>query len=299
MDILSLYKDYRIPIAEETDRHFHDGWINTPCPFCSGSPGFHLGYNTNDDYYHCWRCGGKRTVNVLMELLKVNRNEVYQIIRKYKGITIRSIKKPKVNLHPLKFPSLTGSLQKQHINYLAKRNFTTNDAEFWDAVGTGPMSFLDGINYSNRILIPIYWEKEMVSFQARIIKDALPSKVPKYMACPKKREKIEHQKILYRHKNAHSEKAVIVEGIMDAWRVGEYAAATFGISYTPYQVKEISRLFKKVVIWYDPEPQAQKQAHKLQAELEFRGLKVFNIVTEGDPAETQSKENLWKKYLEV
>ena len=50
MDVLRLYQDYGVDHLTEGHKHCRDGWVNTPCPFCSGNDGYHLGWNLYDNY---------------------------------------------------------------------------------------------------------------------------------------------------------------------------------------------------------------------------------------------------------
>ena len=157
----------------------------------------------------------------------------------------------------------------------------------WDIRSTGPISLLDGINYSHRILIPIYWENKQVTFQARDVTDKHPLK---YMACPKNRELIHHKHIVYRHPEAQNDIGIAVEGVTDVWRFGKVAFATFGIEYTRQQVRLIAGLYKEVIVIFDDEPQAQRKAKELVADLQFRGVPARSIIIKGDPGSMSQKE---------
>jgi DNA primase len=136
-----------------------------------------------------------------------------------------------------------------------------------------------------------------VSFQSR---DYTGKNDMRYLACPMKIEQVHHKHILYRKKGAHNEVGICVEGITDVWRFVDNAFATFGIAYTPAQVRVISKLYKRVVTLFDPEPQAQSQAIKLGAELTFRGVEVENISLATDPAEmSQADADYLKKQLKI
>lgn len=285
MRIVELYKDYHIPFASEGHKHSRPGWVQVECPFCSGNPGYHLGYNLNEHYFNCWRCGGKHHHKAISKILGVSAQKTDQIIKEYGGVTKRIAKTKKVEIRRKshKFPAGFSELQKTHKRYLEKRNFDPEKIEKqWGLVATGPVSFLDGINYSHRIIAPINWKGEQVSFQAR---DITNKHILKYMACPKDRELIEHQTILYGIPEMWGSRIIIVEGITDAWRLNGKAVATFGIDYTTSQLRWISKLFKDVVVLFDPDPQATKQAIKLINELRFRGIEATKIDIPTDPGD--------------
>ena len=154
-------------------------------------------------------------------------------------------------------------------------------------LGTGPVSSLDGINYKFRIVTPIFWQGEQVSFQARDITNK--SKL-KYITCPKDRELIHHKHILYSSSVLPSYTGIIVEGKTDVWRFGDSAYATFGIKYTPTQVRLIANMFKRVAVIFDDETQAIIQANKLVGELKFRGVDAWTVSIDGDPGSMKQSE---------
>ena len=179
---------------------------------------------------------------------------------------------------------------------MEKRGFDANYLETkYGLLGTGPVSSLDGINYKFRIVAPIYWFDKQVSFQARDITNR--SKL-KYITCPKDLELVFHKDILYGNwwQLAHylpqvsNDTGIIVEGITDVWRYGNYAYATFGIKYTPTQVRLIANIFKRVAVMFDNETQAIIQANKLVAELKFRGVDAWTVSIDGDPGSMKQSE---------
>ena len=113
----------------------------------------------------------------------------------------------------------------------------------------------------------------------------------KYKACPSDRELVSHREILYGNwKNClYRKKAVLVEGAFDVWRVGNLGLATFGIQYSQSQLSLLSKLHK-ITILFDPDPQAQKQARKIKADLVMVGVNVRNIRLSADPADTSQEK---------
>ena len=272
MNVEKLLTDYHIPYATE-HKNVRSGWIGVHCPFCVGSLDYHLGYNLDEDYWNCWRCGGHKTKKVIARLLSVNFTRAEEIIKQYSGKTKAKTKsKIKTNTLPFFLPKSDMTLTKAHKRYLNNRGFDCEKLQKeWHIMGTGPVAKLDNLNYANRILAPVFWEGRMVSYQARDITD---KHMAKYMACPPEREIISHKDILYGHQSGFEKRGLCVEGITDVWRLGRAAFATFGIKYTWNQAKLISTLFDEVIILYDPERQAQLQAKKLAAQLMLTKTKV-------------------------
>ena len=276
MNIIELYNDFGISYVTEGHKHTRPNWVNTECPFCCGNPGYHLGYDTVDNKFVCWRCGGKTAWYALSGLLNVSINKAKEIIKKYDGnVYYLNTPEPKIKvLKNFRLPPHT-ELQKQHKNYLINRQYDPDLLEkTWGLLGTGVDSVLDKIDYKHRILIPYIWNDKIVSFDARAISK---NNQFRYMACHADRETINHKHILYGKQSAWTDTGICVEGCTDVWRMGVNSFAVSGIKYTPQQIRIIAKTFKRVALFFDPEPQAQEQAKKLINELKFRGVDAFNV----------------------
>ena len=198
-------------------------------------------------------------------------------------------KKNVVKVKSLILPSHTSNLVPRHKKYLQSRGFDADKLQaLWGLQSTGPMSKLDESWYRNRILIPIYWNGKMVSFQTRAVgKDPI-----KYKACGKQREQVNHQNILYGYQEFWQQERVgiCVEGVTDVWKLGCYAFAVFGIEFTNNQVNQMRNQFDRVAILFDDDRQAFKQGKKLLSELRFRGCIAKQYSIKGDPGQMSRKE---------
>jgi hypothetical protein len=284
MNIEQLYRDYNIPYSTEGHKHCRPGWVNTECPFCTGNPGLHLGYDTNGNKFVCWRCGGHYPNITIAKLLNITVYEANKVIKQYDGIVLN--KKPnqpkkRPKLKAFKYPSNVVELQKNHSNYLIKRNFDPEKIQKeWNIMGTGVIAKLDELNYKHRIIIPYMWDDKIVSFDSR---DITGKAMNKYQACPLEREIISHKHILYGKQEAWKDTGICVEGTTDVWRLGKYAWATSGIKYTAFQLRIISKTFKRVFVLFDEDKQAQYQADKLVSDLRYRGIDAIKLDIIGDP----------------
>jgi len=289
MDVIQLYQDYSVNFLTEGHKHCRPGWVNTPCPFCTGNPGYHLGFELSSSYYVCWRCGWHPIDESLAKLLNVSRQEAVKIAKAY-GNTIVYVRPPVSITKKVdhKLPSNVGPMGIMHRIYLDKRKFDPEKLEReWNLLGTGPVSLLDGLDYKFRIVIPFIWDYKEVSFDSR---DITGKHFAKYMACPKERELIPHKRILYGKQELWKSTGIIVEGPTDTWRLGVYSCATSGIKFTPKQVRVIAKAFKRVAVCFDDDPQAIEQANKLVSELKFRGVDAFRVDIEGDPGAMKQSE---------
>ena len=198
----------------------------------------------------------------------------------------------RVEKHALKLPPASEPLTERHKRYLTRRGF---DAELlekkYGLLGTGPSSTLDGIDYKHRIVIPIMWEGELVSFQTRDITNK--SKL-KYVACPGFRERVDHKTILYGDGKWDRDKPVIVvEGVTDAWKLPWQTVAVFGIQFKLEQCRVLANLFREVIVVFDEDPQAIVQSKKLTAKLDMMGVRVRSEFIKGDPGDMEHDEALY------
>lgn len=309
MPILDLYQHYGIDTAPEGHKHHRPGWLNIECPHCSGSFGYHLGFNIEDAYFYCFRCGSHSIQETLMKLLNVRFQQAdaiaksYKLFRKgYSQDTQATLKHIKIKKKGFKLPSGIIPLQKSHRRYLESRGFNSYELENdWGLVATDPTSSLDGIPYKYRILAPIQWEGQTVSFQAR---DWTGKQELKYRACPEERERIHHKHILYGHPSLwEKRRAFLVEGIFDVWRLRLSACCTFGTGYTNEQAKLMVKMFDELFILFDPELIAQKRAMELQQELSFWGVNAHlltdretGLLTDPGDMTQEEADHLLRQY---
>lgn len=298
MDIIRFYDDYNIEYATEGLKQCRDGWANIECPFCVGNPGPHLGFNIEDNYFVCWRCGWKSNVTVISKLLKVSYDDAKLIEARYGGsasVLDKTTRQAKVGT--LSYKILGEECQKAHRSYLKQRNYSPKQLiNDFHLRGTGPVSIMDGLNFARRIVVPIFWEGREVSFISR---DITQRHALRYIVCPEEREQIKHKHILFAHPDTFQrDTCILVEGVFDVFRFGVGAVATLGIKYTREQVRLISTLFKKVWVMYDSDPQAIISAQKLSSELLFRGVYSKSIEIENDPGDmTQEVADNYKLEL--
>jgi len=297
MDIIQLYQDFSINIAPEGHHHYRPGWVNTECPFCISEPGhkgYHLGYEIDANYFVCWRCGWHPISLTIATLLNIPERQVKELVKKY-GIIVPSLSKTpviRVNKIDFKLPYGVEDVLPSHKKYLIKRNFDPEEIiQIWKIKSIGPSGKLKlkdkEINYKHRIFIPFIWNTKMVSFDTRDVTDLHHSK---YMACPLENELIPHKEILYGKQEDWKETGILVEGPTDVWRMGTSSCAVSGIKYTSKQVRLLAKIFKRVAVMFDDEPQAKVQANKIVAELKFRGVDAFRVDIEGDPGSMKQED---------
>lgn len=292
IDIIRLYNDRGVRYELPGHKHVTDGWVGVPCPFCSGNPGYHLGYCTDPGSryagrYVCWRCGPKKTLVALGRILSTDENETRHVLHLYRqdNGALPAYKPEIKRRRELLLPAGTDKMTRRHRDYLQQRQFDPNQLEqLWELQGTGPVG-----DYKHRIIIPIRHRGKLVSYQGR---DITGKSGMKYKACRQEHEVIEHKHCLYGLDKAKRDRVIVVEGVTDVWRLGPGAVATFGVKFKPAQVALLLR-FKRVFILFDPDPEAQHQAELLGTCLAGAGRDIQIIQldgTSGDPADLPQQE---------
>lgn len=284
-DILSFLRDHGINYRDEGHKHCQSGWMNLPCPFCVGNPGWHLGFNLQNEYFKCWRCGWKDTDKVIKALTGSSKDDLKKLKGSYRrrsktrsDTNIRVRRVGKVTL-----PSSCKELSEIHKRYLRERGFDPDYLEeVWGLKGTGPIG-----SYKFRVIAPIYLHGKLISYQGRDITDKHSLK---YKACKKEKELMDHKDSLYGYDLVPGEGVVVVEGITDAWRLGAGAVSTFGIEFKHSQISLLKN-FKEVFILFDSDPQAQIQARKLAGMLSAFNISIEILeIDKGDPADMSAKQ---------
>ncbi len=294
VDMELLYTRNGVHIANDNERHYRRGWLNTPCPFCQGNEGNHLGWNILQQYFVCIRCGWKPTDKALNALID-NPAAIKDVLAEYKVNTVH-IKEKDKKAYATKctLPPNIGKLGTKARKYLNSRNFDAREiAYLWGLSSTDNIECTKAgfPEYKNRIIAPIYNKGRLVSYQTR---DTTNKARLRYLTAPMTAEVVHHKHVLYGADQVPTDSVVVVEGITDVWRLGFGAVATLGIKYTPYQLLALSKYKNRFILFDTKDPQARKQGMKLAKELSvFNGHTEYIEITgkyrERDPAEFSQK----------
>jgi len=251
--------------ASDRGKHSRPGWVQIVCPFCTGNPGWHGGFNINGGYYNCWRCGAHWIQKVIASLIKRPMSAAFDIARRYTSADQKKEFRERQYIGKIDYPSGTTRLMPQHLKYLIGRGYDPIKLiRQFDLKGTGNIG-----DYKNRIVAPIYMDGKLISYTSR---DITGNHDSKYMACPDDQEVFHHKYSLYGLDQSVGDSCLIMEGITDVWNLGPGSLGTHGIDYQSQQVILISRRFKRSFILYDAEYQAQEKAMDL-----YTDLTSFNV----------------------
>ena len=263
------------------------GWVALTCPCCDDH-GEHGGFNTRPGktHYYCWKCGWRPIPQVIKALLRLpDMKDAWRVYFEYSGRTHQLEKIAKGEKRQVSYVQVPGGkLLPMHIKYLEGRGY--DPARLIDKYGLtaeGPVG-----DYKFRIIIPVYFRGEVISFVAR---DVTGEQKTRYKNCPIEESIINPKWVLYNLDNCSGDTVVVVEGIFDCWRMGDGYVASLGTSLTPPQIKLLAD-FKKVIFLFDNEPEAQKRAKQAAYLLGSMGVEVIVADTEmaKDPGDLSPKE---------
>lgn len=273
-DIIKYLDSRNIPHIDSGD-NVSTGWTSVNCFYCIDHAN-HLGINLRSKVFNCYKCA--ETGNAFKLIQEIDGIDFYKalaIVKEFSGLVSSYVPKEKHYQTKLKWP--VGTLKtfpQTHLDYLTSRKYLPDTViEKYNLLATGPIG-----NFNHRILIPVTMNGRILSFVGRDItnKSSLPYKNSPDTMCIK-----DPKRCLYNIDSVLQSKALVVEGIFDAWRIGDGAVATFGTKYTHEQLSILKNL-KRVFVLYDAD--AISIAHKLAHDLSsiVHDVKVLEL-SEGDP----------------
>lgn len=252
--IIDIYNQFEIPWWDR-GKNVTRGWINISCPFCSDHSN-HCGVNPATEFFNCWRCG--RTghfIDLLMRLTNLPYKECESIISKPSVASVKGIVedinkiftedifessrvvKNKTVL-PERFELIAYNTEFSLLNRYLERRVVSIDTVIKHGCGicrSGP--------FMNRLIIPVTFQGEVVAFQA--------ADLTGFARIKYKTSTNQINNYLYGYDEFEGKKAILVEGVLDAWRVGKNALATFGTHVTDRQKRLIleKKLDELYFIW--------------------------------------------------
>lgn len=259
--------------------HVTIGWIGLICPWCGiGTGKYGLGISLERGSVTCWKCGPHSLVSALMECSGQPFSRVKELID-------LSETEPIIPERPrgrLKLPTGIGPMLPAHRRYLIGRGFNPGILErLWGLQGIGMAARLQW-----RIFIPILAGGKTVSWTTRSVSDSVK---PKYVGASPEEESARAKSLLFgadyiRHK------CIVVEGPMDAMRLGPGAVATLGVGWTAAQLRRLAKIPERTVA-FDNEPEAQMRAEQLCLALRaFPGKTNRALIDAADPGSASDAE---------
>jgi hypothetical protein len=273
-DIRSYLDSRSIPHSP-SGKNVSSGWIGINCLFCI-DPSNHLGINLNSKAFSCLKCGEHGPAVKLVQTIEGIQNfkKIYEIIGEFSGGTF--VPKAKEYQSKVVFPPGTSkNFGIIHTSFLESRGYGPWTVEKYGLYATGPVG-----EYKHRIIVPIFINGRVQCFVGR---DVTGKASVSYLNSPPEKSIRDVKQCLYNMDLVPRKAVVIVEGILDSWRIGDGAVATFGVKYTHEQIL-LLRGMKRVFVLFDGESEAIKMAHKMAYDLSsiIPEVKVLEL-SEGDP----------------
>lgn len=234
-------------------------WLTMDCPLCNDNEG-HLGIVEDGRSFYCWRCGSQPLIETLCRLSSRSKKEVWEVVKQSdEGPADYTPRKKKQSASEVHLPAGTKEgLGPKHIEYMKQRGFKNpcKTAEIWGLKHT----CISKDGWSWRIIFPFYSRSmEILAIQGRSISDENP--IP-YKTMDDELCVTPVKSLLYGEWLVPAKSVVVVEGTMDALKLGPGAVALCGKGWTSAQLLLLSR-FNNRSILFDFDKRATGEAETL------------------------------------
>lgn len=296
-DVIQFLDDFNIQYSE-SGKNIGGNWIGIEeCPFC-GAENNHCAINSTSKVFSCFVCGEKGSIAKFIFAHGISNTR--GIIKKYSSGNIEFTEE-KESAKKLIYPDKMYKISKKGLDYLKNRGFGEYHAAKYKLLMTKNNSFVikesNKINFSNRIVIPIFQNGRIVNYIGRTyIDDEL-----RYKNLINELAIIPIKNCVYNIDTVKYKKCIITEGTFDVMKLGDEAVSLFGVKWTFQQLKLlVDKGVKSSVIVFDTG--AEEAARHLQNNLRnlIKNVSMFDFSSTGkkDVAEFSDAEALlFKKQL--
>jgi DNA primase len=297
MNILQFFEEFQIKYWIQ-GKNVSKGHVNIQCPFCNDQSN-HLGINIlNLNKCNCWKCGRKNFVDIVAYILEANHKEAKLFIKDNidtKNIIFDKEITASIKRRAVLPKEATDNFPKMHLKYLKDRGFNPNQViKKFNLKACG----IDG-RYKFRIIIPIYQYHKLVSFTSR---DITNKQKLKYLTSP--HSLIERNKLFFNFDSvSYGDNAIIVEGPMDAMKIGDKCFSFLGVGITNERILEISKKkINNLYIFFDRDHAGRYGSEKLARTLAplVKEIHVLRLTEKKDPGElTLDEVQLLRQTIEI
>lgn len=258
-----------------------EGCITIKCPCCpedDPDPSRHGNLDPATGKYSCWRCKGSHPSVVIARAGHISVQAASDLIRKHTTGIVQVKHEDVEQATSIRLPGSVTPLDL-HTRYLTGRGFDVDELMFYHAIRfTGMMEKWEGTDWGLRVIIPVYDRmNRLVSFQGR---DCTGKSPYRYMFPRKEMQVRDCKTLLYGAELCGgTDKLLVVEGVMDAWKAGRGVVATFGSGVSKEQILEMAH-WKTVYLAFDNEPAAKEEARGIAKELSALGTDAFLVNTD-------------------
>ena len=265
------------------DPHAGRGWIQMACPFCGdGEP--HLGWNQERQWWRCWACGKHSTIEAVKALLRVTGHQAGVLLQKHAQGPLMVTRAATAQGYGPKavVPPAAGPLGPGHREYLRRRRYDPDAiVAHWGVRGCG----LSATQWSNRLLIPIRFHGQLINHMGRALNKRAK---PPYCTPPPALCLSNHKDSVYGWDEVPGDGVVVVEGVLDVWRLGPGAVGTYGTGWTLAQVALLATKVHRYVM-YDATAAVEGRA-LANALAGLPGHTELLKLPDGDPDDLSNKE---------
>jgi len=265
-------------------KNVSEGAINIQCIFCDDHSN-HLGLFPEDGKFNCWRCGTRGIIpNLLKKLALVSNKELewyfggqrhssLSAVEEINSITKKGKEEETEESTTIDVPKEAIKISestryKPLLNYLKRRRYSLQDCIRYNCY----FSIIG--KYAGRLIIPIYENGEVVSFQAVSLNP--DSRSVKYLSAGN-----DIKSFLY---GEPDETIVLVEGVFDVWRYGKGALCSFGTHLTDNQIRKVRLLKpKRLIIAWDADAYWKARGLAKKFSLWFDNIDVVRFPDNHDP----------------
>jgi len=272
--IIAVLEHHNILYWEQGKNVSQDS-INVQCPYC-GDQSNHCGIFIKDMGYHCWRCNRTGTLPFLLAYItRQSVEECKEQIESFginfsedsanqiedlwseSNISVEESSDSNTIVLPEYFEPVTEQLDFPLLDSYLKRRDISRQILIDHHCGICTVG-----SCMNRLVIPVYFEGQLASYQAA---DLTGCSSLKYQTASN-----QINQFLYRwdYLDWSLGYVILVEGVLDAWRLGGNTLATFGTSLTTQQRKLlIEKKISCLVFCWDGDAWtfAEKEADELRA----------------------------------
>jgi len=292
MDIIEFLEDNGIEFWLG-GKNVSPGWVNIQCPFCDDNSN-HCGIKLSDLRVSCWRCGGHSTKKLIRKIIDCTGQEANQIFKTlslgagYYPPFESSASSTLTSKNVILPPECEKEFPKSHINYLKNRGFTKPKEiiKKYKLLSTNTIG-----KYKFRIIIPIYMNRKLVSFTSR---DITGQQDIRYKTATIKESIIDPRECVYNYDTLTIGcDAIIVEGPIDVWKMGDNSISILGLTYTKNQIVLIkNKKIRNLFILFDQGNKEKRAAKKLGSILAplVQKVEVITLNKVKDPGELKIEE---------